>query len=194
MFGDKLSTATAKINALVAIIAATGFKIEAATIADAKTEADALPTADAFKAHLEGLTKTAVTNATATITAARDGEVAKNGAIVAGLSAAGVKLGDFKADDFKVAEGKTLADTAGAAAVKSAVETAIAAKSAKQVAGAGHPNALEVAPETKGNVGDGSATPTNAEEFLATFHALEKSDPGKARAYFRKHNAKFPTR
>ena len=100
-----------------------------------------------------------------------------------------MKLGEFKADDFKIAEGKTIADTAGAQAVKLAVETAIAAKSAKQIAATGHPHAIDV-PAGDDKAGDTTATPASAADFLATYKSIK--DPGEANAYFRKHSHRFP--
>lgn len=198
MFGDKLTTANAKISSLVALIVATGFKLDAASVTDPKTEADALPTADAFKAHLatsaKAATDAAVSAAVAPLNtqlATLAGVSAEATALKTGLADAGVKLGDFVTAD--KAEGKTpeekakAAATANAALVKTAIETSVASKSAKQIAASGHPSALDIAP------GGGDAPKaTDVPATKADFHATLTSLSGVERTtYFRKHKAKF---
>lgn len=201
MFGDKLSNANAKITALVALIGATGFKIDAATILDPKTEASALPTADAFKAHLTEQGKSATLAAVEAATAplnTRIGvlvvEEAHAVAFRAGIEAAGVKLAGFvtadqAAGDSPEAKAKAAA-SANAVTVQMAIETAISAKAAKQVAATGHGHALELTPGAEEQKSANEpGTPANAEEFKTNLQGIK--DPGARTAYFRKHKAKF---
>lgn len=178
MFGDKLAAAQKQIASLTALIASTGFKIEAG--AEASVEA--------FKAHLDSQTKTAVDAALAPVAAQAATATVEAAGLRAGIIAAGVKLGEFKAEDFKVGEGKTASDSAAAAGIKTAIETAVAAKSAKQIAASGHPHALPIAndaPEASG----GESVPQSKEEFLKAHAAI--ADPGQKTAYFRKYRARF---
>ena len=196
MFGDKLTAAHAKITSLVALIAATGFKIDAAAILDPKTEASALPTADAFKAHLAGQTTAAVDAATAPLAATISGHApvaAAHASFVEAFTAAGVKLGDFVAADqgqgnTPEAKAKNAA-AANTAMIKTAIETRIASASAKQIAAAGHPHALEVPAGPNADQPSASETPQTKEAFHAALNAI--TDPGDRTAYFRKHKAKF---
>ncbi len=199
MFGDKLTTANAKITALLGIIAATGFKLNAESISDPKTEASALPTADAFKAHLAEQNKSALSAAVdplngqiANLTTAAAVATASVAAFREGLTEAGVKVGEFATAE--QGEGNTPEAKAKNAAaknatmVKTAVETKVAQASAKQIAAAGHPNALDV-PPGKSDEPSAAVTPSNATEFNATLKTIK--DPGERTAYFRKHRAKF---
>lgn len=194
MFGDKLTAANAKITSLVALIVASGLKLDAAAIADPKTEASALPSVDDFKAHLATQNKTAVDAAVSPLNAqivTLGADAAAAVAFRAGFSDAGVKLGDFIAAD--KAEGKTPEDKAKAAAaanaatVKLAIENAVAGKAAKQIAGAGHPHALDVAPGN-GDAPKASDVPADKAAFHATLNTLQGAE---RTAYFRKHKAKF---
>jgi hypothetical protein len=205
MFGDKLTAANAKINALVALIVASGFqKISAEAVADPKTEASALPSVDDFKAHLQTQQKAAVDAAVSPLNAQIAGLNTKVGELAGkvadadilreGITGAGVKLGDFVTAD--KAEGKTPEDKANAAkaanvaTVKGAIETAIASKSAKQIAASGHPNAIDVpAGKQEETSASNPGTPENAEEFKKNLRAIK--DPGDRQAYYRKHKAKF---
>lgn len=200
MFGDKLTTANAKITALLGIIASTGFKLNAEAISDPKTEASAVaPLADAFKTHLGAQQTAAITAATeplATKLAAADSQLSTlNSQLVAyrdGLSEAGVKLGDFvtsaKADGATDEEKAKAAATANAAMVKTAVANTVAGKSAQQIAGAGHSHALDVAPGGS-DTPSAAATPASKADFHAALNAI--ADPGERTAYFRKHKARF---
>jgi hypothetical protein len=206
MFGDKLAGAHAKINALVALIVAAGFpKINAETAADPKTEAKDLPSAEDFKAHLNGQTKAAVDAATGPLNTkigelnkAAEGFAATAAELAAfktGLADAGVKLGDFVTA--ATCEGKDDAEKAknaaakNAAMVKEAIGVAVAQKSTKQIAAAGHEHALDIKPgEEAGNKGAADeAAPTDKADFHAKLGAIK--DAGKRNTYFRKHKAKF---
>jgi hypothetical protein len=200
MFGDKLTTANAKINALLAVLASTGFALASAEITDAKTEASALPTADAFKAHLAARETTAITAATAPLTkqvndltAASATATAEASAFRAAFTAAGIKLADFVTP--ATAEGKTDAEKSAAAAatnaasLKLALETAIAQRSSKQIAAAGHPHALDVPPAGP-SAEQSDAAPTTKAEFAAGLAARD-GKPAERQAYFRRYTSKF---
>lgn len=178
MFGDKLAAAQKQIVSLTALIASTGFKIEAG----------AETSVEAFKAHLDAQTKTAIDAALAPVAAQAASATAAHAGLLAGIQGAGVKIGTFKAEDFVVAEGKTAADTSAATSIKTAIETAIAAKSAKQIASSGHPNALPIANDAPA-AATGETAPQSKEEFLQAHAAI--SDPAKKTAYFRKYRANF---
>lgn len=183
LFGDKLGAANQRNAALTALLAVVGLNVSA----DA-----ALPTPEAFKATLDQKTKEAVDAALAPVNAQLATANSKSAAFTAGLSAAGVKLGDFKAEDFTAKKDAKEGDLNGAAsAVKLAVETAIAAKSAKQIAGSGHEGVLDTPRAEEAKTGATEVTPANAEEFLKQYNALSKTNPGAAATYHRKHRAKF---
>ena len=196
MFGDRLTAAHAKISSLAALIAATGFKLDLAALTDPKTEATVIPSADEFRAHLAQREKTAVDAAVAPLNV-KLGELGAEAfaatAFRQGLADAGVKVGDFIGAD--KAEGKTpeektkAAAAANAAAVKTAVETAVANQSVRQVAAAGHPNAIPVKPGAGAGANDAKAEPQSREEFSRTLESLAGAE---RQTYFRKHRAKFP--
>lgn len=194
MFGDKLTAANAKITSLVALIVATGFKLDAASVADPKNEASSLPSADDLKAHLATQNKAAVDAAVSPLNAQivnLGADAAAAVAFRAGFSDAGVKLGDFlsadKAEGQAPDEKAKAAATANAATVKLAIENAVAAKSAKQIAAAGHPHALDVAPGN-GDAPKATDIPADKTAFHATLNTLQGAE---RTAYFRKHKAKF---
>lgn len=199
MFGDKLTNANAKLTSLVALLSSTGFKFDAAAITDPKTEASALPTVAAFSAHLADKNKADIEAAEgrinqtlATVTAQLGAAQAEATAFRAGLTDAGVKLGDFVTA--ANAEGKTpeekakAAAAANAATVKTAVETKITAKAATVITKSGHPSALDVAPGGDDKP-SAETEPTTKADFHATLNSF--TDAGKRTTYFRKHKAKF---
>lgn len=194
MFGDKLTAANAKITSLVALLASTGFAINAAAILDPKTEASEIPGVDSLKAHLAAQNKSAIAAATdplnAQIATFAAGAL-ELAAFKQGIADAGLKVGDFITAD--KAEGKTPEDKAKAAAsanaatVKTAIETAVAGKSAKQIAATGHPHALDV-PPGGGEAPKAADVPASKADFHATLDTLKGAE---RTAYFRKHKAKF---
>lgn len=184
MFGTKLEAAQARIAGLVALLASTGFKIEA----DAAT----FPTAADLGAHLEAQNAGAIQKATAPLAAAKVAAEAQASAYRSAFEAAGIKL-DLAAADFTAPKEGEAAPAV--AKIKTAVETAIAQRAARQIAGAGHPSAIETAPGAEpGTAADADATPANAADFMATHKALKQKDPLSAQRYFRAHHAKFPVR
>lgn len=198
MFGDKLTGATAKIHALVALITASGYtKITAATVADHKTAAEALPSVADYQAHLAAREQTAVEAATAPLAtriAALEIEAAAAAAYRRGLEEAGIKFTATFATaataEGETPEAKTAAAAAtNAAAVKTAIETAIATRSARAIATTGHPHALDVPPGDSPRSSSEAPTPSSKEEFHSHLRSIQ--DPGDRTAYFRKHKARF---
>ena len=180
MFGNKVAALQGQIAGLDALIASTGFKIDA--------EAATLPTPEAFQAHLKGAQDTATKIALNAKDAALAGAQSEISALRAGFTAAGIKLGEFSAADYQAKEGETL--TPAAAAVKSALEGALTPRSTRQIAAAGHPAALDVpAGESPGSSASADGEPATAADFKTALDAIK--DPGARTAYFRKHKAKF---
>jgi hypothetical protein len=183
MFGDKLKLAQDRITALTVLLAGAGIKIEG----------DTLPSISAVQAQVTEQQNSAVMAALAPAQALMVCAQNEAGALKAGLGAAGVKLGDFKAEDFAIGEGKTIAECPASMAIKTAVEATVTMAAAKQVAGSGHPAAIEVPTAAATPSGDATpAEPASAEEFLASLNAI--TDPAKRTAFYRKYQAKFPAR
>ncbi len=169
MFGDKLKAAQERTAQLTALVAATGVDLKG----------DALPTAEALQAHLASAqaehTAAAVAAATAPLQAlVTGGEIA--------LAAAQTRLAahnaGFEAFGIRLGAGEPTADS-----IKAALETTLAARAAKQIAGAGHPAiALAVAS------GDEPAETTSAEVFKQ-FNAI--ADPHERAAFYRKNKSKL---
>lgn len=183
MFGTKIDAANTRIAGLTALLAVAGLTVAA----DA-----ALPTPEAFKATLAAAQKKAVDEALASVNTALATSTATASAYASGLAAAGVKVGDFKAEDFKTADGAKAGDlNAAATSVKTAVGNALAAQSARQIAATGHEAALDVAPSGT-NPGTTDVAPETSADFLAKLNAI--TDGGARTAYLRKHKAKFPVK
>lgn len=187
MFGDKLATATAKITALVGLIAATGLKIDAANIADSKTEAGALPGVDTLKAHLAGQEKTAIAAALAPVNAQLSAASVELAAYKSALEGAGIALSAVTPADFAAPSADKPAPAI--AAIQTAVSNAIAARASKQVAASGHPHAIDVPRGNSAAENSAETAPATAEEFLTQLRAI--ADPGKRTEFYRKHAARF---
>ncbi len=162
MFGDKLATAQKQIASLTALIASTGFKVEAG----------AEPSADALKAHLSSQTKAAVDAAVAPITEQLASSNSRYAALISAIDSAGIKLGD------------TAAPADLPAALKTALDAAISARSARQISAAGHPHAIET---PSGDTKDASSM--SATELAAAI-GFEK-DPAKRKSLFNAYEKRF---